>query len=143
MLNMESWVTPNHFKAAQFEAFAGLSPAEEFDLVAPVLVYYRADVRYKPKARGALKKLKKLAHPLTEDKSVAELLDTAPDGLVNRYNALMMKIVADEAGDAEPRIDIYGAFGFRYGGDDNVLMGDVDGLFAFYGGADAVKKRLS
>lgn len=143
MLNMDGWVTPNHFKAAQFEEFAGLSPSAEFDLIAPVLVYFRADLRYKAKARAALTKLKKLAHPLTDDASVTEMLETAPAGLVNRYNALMMKIVDDETGDAEPHIDSYGAFGFRHGGSDCVLMGDVDGLFAFYVGAAAVRQRLS
>lgn len=143
MLNMDSWVTPNHFNAAQFEEFAGLSPSAEFDLIAPVLVYFRADIRYKSKARAALATLKKMAHPLTEDASIVEMLETAPDGLVNRYNALMMKIVDDETRDAEPHIDSCGAFGFRYGGNDCVLMGDVDGLFAFYVGAEAVKQRLS
>jgi hypothetical protein len=142
MLNMDNWVTPNHFSVEEFEQFGNLTPAAEFDLVAPILVYFQADSRKKTAARAAIGKLKKLEHPLVESGTTAELLDTQPSGLVNRYNALMMKLVSDLRSDAESYIDTHGAFAFRVPGDSTMLSGDASGLFAFYMDAQAVKNRV-
>lgn len=143
MLNMDGWVTPNHFKIADFEKFGKLTPDEEFDLVAPVLVYFQADLGYKKEARATLKKLKGLKHPLVDDKAMSELLESPPEGLVNRYNALVLKIVSDAAPQATPYIDTYGAFGFTFGSDHRAMMGDVSGLFGFYLRSLDVRSRFS
>jgi hypothetical protein len=143
MLNMDTWVTPNHFDVANFQPFAAMAPDAEFDLVAPVLVYFQADLRYKPRARAALKKLQRLKHPLVADQTLADLLETTPEGLANRYNALVMHIVKDEAADAEPYIDQHGAFGFRHGDDACAMMGDASGFFGFYLSAAAVRQRFA
>lgn len=52
-LNMTDWVTPNHWNTSHFEAFNGLYPKREFALIAPVLIYFQADLRRKEKARAA------------------------------------------------------------------------------------------
>ncbi|MBC8738491.1 hypothetical protein F6X40_17090 [Paraburkholderia sp. UCT31] len=142
-LNLDSCVTPNHFSIEDFEEFPGLAPADEFDLVAPIAVYFFADLKLRPQAQAAIQKLKKLRHPLVEDRNVNDLLETTPDGLESRYNALMMKLVADACPEAQSYIDGYGAFGFRIGHDDTALMGDSQGFFAFYLTADAVKHRIA
>jgi hypothetical protein len=143
MLNLNTWVTPNHFDVADFQPFSALTPDAEFDLVAPVLVYFRADMRFKPQARAALKKLKALKHPLVSDQTLADLLETAPMGLDNRYNALVMHIVKSVAADAKPYIDEYGAFGFHHGDDSCVLMGDASGFFGFHMCAETVRQRFA
>ena len=134
---------PNLFKVTNFENFANFKAKDEFDLIAPVMVYFQADLQYKPEARTALQKLKALKHPLVAGKKLGELLKDEPSGLVNRYNALMMKLVEEQAPDAEAYIDTCGAFGFRYQGDSGVLCGDKSGMFAFYLSANAVQGRLS
>ena len=143
-LNMDGWVTPNHFNVADFEKFGSLTARQEFDLIAPIAVYHMADLKYKSQARAALQQLKKLGHPLVADKSVSEILEdnSAPDGLGNRYNALMMAIVEEVAPGTESYIDEYGSFGFRIGDDDSVLMGDASGIFAYYMNANAVVERV-
>lgn len=143
MLNMDKWVTPNHFKVGDFEKFEALTPDEEFDLIAPITVYFQADLCVKKAARVALRKLKSLKHPLVEGESVEELLETEPTGLVNRYNALIMAIVNDTAPDADAYIDEYGAFGFNIGDDSCALMGDKSGIFAFYLSAKLVRERFA
>jgi hypothetical protein len=142
MLNMDTWVTPNHFSVENFEQFGDMSPADEFDLVAPILVYFQADLRKKAAARKAIMALKKLGHPMVEAGSTTEFLLNAPTGLGDRYNALMMKLVHDLRSDAEAYIDEQGAFGFRVPGDSTMLGGDASGLFAFYMDAQAVKERV-
>lgn len=143
MLNMTDEVTPNHFSAANFIPFNALSPAEEFDMVAPVMAFFFADLRLRPKAILGFKALKKAKHPLVEGLTVKELLETAPGGLVNRYNALVMQLVSEVAPSAEPYIDKYGAFGFRYNGQDGVLCGDASGMFDFYMSSAAIQKRFA
>lgn len=143
-LNMDGWVTPNHFNVADFEKFGPLSARQEFDLIAPITVYYEADLQYKSQARAALQQLKKLGHPVVADKPISDILEDnrTPDGLVNRYNALMMAIVEEVAPGTESYIDEYGSFGFRIGNDDNVLMGDASSMFACYMNANAVVERV-
>jgi hypothetical protein len=141
-LNLDDEVTPNHFKVEQFEAFPGLTVDEEFDLVALICIYYHASLDFKAKAREALKTLRKLKHPLVADKTIDEMLETAPEGLVNRYNALLTAIVNDEAPQAQARIDEWGAYGFNLGDETRVLMGDASGFFAFYVAAALVRKRI-
>lgn len=140
MLNLDQWITPNHFSVSEFEAFEKLTPREEFDLIAPVAIYFFADLMYKPKARKALKKLKALAHPMTTDLTVDGMLEDAPDGLKSRYNALMMAVVDEVVPGVESYIDEYGAFGFKIGDNSCAFMGDAYGFFAFYADSEGVVK---
>lgn len=142
MLNMDNWVTPNHFSVKDFEQFGSMSPADEFNLVAPILVYFQADMRRRASAKSAILKLKKLGHPMVEAGSTTEFLISPPAGLTDRYNALMMKLVHDLCPDAEAYVDEQGAFGFRVPGDSTMLSGDASGHFAFYLDAQAVKERV-
>ena len=141
-LNMEGTVTPNHFKVSDFDEFPGLTPAQEFELIAPVAVYYWADSRERPKALTALKALIAHEHPIVEDRTLHELLDACPDGVGNRYNALVMKLVAEVAPGAESYIDSYGAYGFRIGDDSTVAMGDACNFFGWYLSANALQQRV-
>lgn len=143
MLNMDTWVTPNHFHVRDFETFGSLTPDAEFDLVAPVLAYFQADNRLRDKARAALKELMALQHPLVADQSLGAMLQAMPEGLDNRYNALMMAIVEDAAPGTASRIDTWGAFAFVIGTDTNVLCGDAAGFFAFCLKASDVRKRVA
>lgn len=137
-------VTPNHFSAADFVAFPGLSLDQEFDLIAPVLVYFFCDSSRKAAARKALTKLNTLGHPMMDGKSVSEIMQETSTlkGLHSRYNGLMMAIAESQVEGIESYIDPYGAYSFKVDGDDHVLMGDAYGLFAFYENAAAVRVRL-
>ena len=145
MLNMETWVTPNHFNVSDFVEFKGLTPAQEFNLIAPLTVYFQADTKYVKAAKEAAKKLKKIQHPLLDNIEIKPLIagSDIPAGLTNRYNALMMKIVHDEAPDAKSYIDEYGAFGFKLENDAHLLMGDAPGIFGFYLTTAAIQQRLA
>lgn len=138
------YVTPNHFNGADFTEFKGLTLDKEFDLVAPVMVFFECDCSTKTKARRALTRLKQLGHPLMQDMTVNEVMDetVTPAGLHSRYNGLMMAIAESEIEGVESYIDPYGAFSFKVEGDANVLMGDASGLFAFYDNAAAVRERI-
>jgi hypothetical protein len=139
---MDETVTPNHFSVEDFEQFNDLTAAQEFDLVAPLLVYFRADMRKKAEARAALVKLRSLNHPMVDTGSVTERLMLEPVGLPERYNALMMKLVSEHRPEAEAYIDTYGAYGFKVPGDPTLLCGDASGFFAFYMDAKSVQERL-
>lgn len=145
MLNMTGWVTPNHFDVSNFEEFQALSPAQEFDLIAPIMIYFGADLNYCDKAKLAAKELKRLKHPFMEDISVKELINSnvTPEGLENRYNALVMKLVDEQSPEAEAYIDSCGAFGFKLDDDSGVLMGDNSGMFAFHASAKSIENRLT
>lgn len=140
---MDNVVTPNHFSVEDFEQFQGLTPSQEFDLVAPVMVYFRADLRRKAEARKALERLRALSYPMVDTGSLTERLMYEPIGLVERYNALMMKLVKDARPDAEAYIDTHGAFGFRVPGDETLLMGDASGAFAYAMSTAAIRDRLA
>lgn len=141
MLNMNSWVTPNHFIASEFEQFKDLAATEEFDIVAPLAAYHFADNRYKKEATASLKLLKALGHPMVSSHPLSQMLEDAPKGLANRYNALLMAIVAEGMPDAEAFVDTYGAFGFRVGG-ETFMDGDNAGFFAYYMRSRDVLARL-
>lgn len=126
-----------------------LSLEEEFDLIAPVVIYFLADGSKKRKAAAlkALQTLKSIKHPiLDEDDKPGDIVEerNTPDHFIDRYNALMMAIVHQKMGDdAVPYIDEYGAFAFRVHREKGVLSGDDSGIFAFYEKASAVQERLN
>ena len=138
------YVTPNHFSAADFTEIIGFTLDKEFNLIAPVMVFFEADCAQKEPARKALIQLKRLKHPLMDGLTVSEVMAerSTPADLHSRYNGLMMAIAASEIETAECYIDPYGAFSFRVGDDANVLMGDSSGTFAMYNNAAAVRERL-
>ncbi len=138
------YVTPNHFKAADFTEIGSFTLDKEFNLIAPIMLFFEADCSRKDKARQALAKLKRLGHPMMANLTVNEVMaeSTTPNGLHSRYNGLMMAIAESEIEGIESYIDEYGAFSFKVGDDSNVLMGDSSGVFAFYEDAAAVRARL-
>ncbi len=141
--NLGQWVTPNHWDVSRFEAFPGVSAAREFDMVAPVFVYFAADLLYRPQAESALKKLKRLRHPLAEAPVRAILnKNFEPDGLRERYNALMMVLADEIVPGIESHIDKHGAYAFTVGTDKCVLAGDEERAFAFYLTSALVRERL-
>jgi len=135
---------PSAYTLANFISFPGLTPEAEFDLIAPVAIYFLADLLYKEKARKALTQLKRLHHPLFSDNSVNTTLEmtSTPAGLTERYNALLAQLVLQEAPSAEAYVDEWGAFSFRVPGDTTLLSGDSSGVFAFYLKADLLKQRV-
>ena len=143
--NLDDYVTPNHFSVEQFASFKGLSVDEEFDLVAPVVIFLEADSQYRAKARVALKKLKALGHPLLDEVNVASVINTGSgmDAARGRYNALMMVLVDSVIPGIDSYIDAHGGFSFRVPDDSTLLSGDASGLFAFYESAQAVRERLA
>lgn len=145
MLNMSDYVTPNHFTPNDFATFTPLSIEEEFNLIAPVLIYFEADLKYREQAKAALKQLKKLQHPLLDDTSISTMLNQnfTPAGLGNRYNALMIAMVNEICPDAVPYIDEYGAFAFKIEDDHTAIMGDASNYFGFYMDVESVKKRIN
>lgn len=145
-LNMNDWVTPNHWDVERFEQCRGLSPKKEFALIAPVLIYFEADATWTDKARAALKKLRKAKHPLIEniDQPIEAILrmHRTPDGLTNRYNALVMWLADEVHNGIESYIDKWGAFAFKVGSDHDVLAGDAPGHFAFFDTFEYLRDRI-
>lgn len=142
--NLDQHITPNHWTVAQFQPFGGLSPDQEFDLVAPIHIYFSADMRFEERARSAAQELKRLGHPLLAELDVDEVIasTTSLANCDSRYNALMMAIAESECPGIESYIDEHGAFAFRHNGEDAILAGDDSGTFAFYSDAKAVRRRL-
>jgi hypothetical protein len=140
--NLGQCITPNHFNVRDFEPFEGLSLDAEFDLVAPICVYYGADLRYKPQAFAAMRRLKALSHPLMATEPGTYEVPGHPADFAARYNALMMALAEEEIPGIESYIDPWGAFSFRVPGDACVLAGDACGTFAYYLNAALVRRRL-
>ena len=143
------YVTPHHFSAENFTPLCGLSLDAEFDLIAPVVIYFEADCSNQRRraATTALTTLQRCGHPianyLERPQTVLDQRRT-PEHFVDRYNALVIAI-ADEAtdGSAEATIDAHGAFEFRIGTSAGVLSGSASGAFAYYDKAAALRERLA
>jgi hypothetical protein len=143
--NLSDYVTPNHFSVDQFEAFPGLSVDEEFDLVAPIVIFLRADSAKSKKARAALLKLQAMGHPLLNDVDVADVIKTG-NGMGRagtRYNALMMALADSVIPGIDSHIDSFGSFSFLVPGDNTLLCGDDCGTFSFHSSAQSVRERLA
>lgn len=145
-LNMDDWVTPNHWSVERFEHCCVLDPKAEFALIAPVFIYFEADAQWTDRARAALKKLRKAKHPMIQniDQSVEAILRmrSTPDGLTNRYNALVMWLAEEVHSGIESYIDEWGAFAFKVGDDHAVLAGDSPGHFAFFDTFNYLQDRI-
>lgn len=145
-LNMDDYVTPNHWGVERFESCCALDPKEEFELIAPVLIFFEVDASRKERAHAALTKLHRARHPLLEQtgQAVASILrqSTTPDGLINRYNALVMWLADEVQPGIESYIDEWGAYAFRIGRDDTILAGDARGMFAFFDSFSHLQERI-
>lgn len=74
-----------------------LSTHEEFNLIAPVAIYLIADSRFEKQGVSAYRKLLKLAHPVTEGVSLAEIRKgEVPSDIYDRYNNLFEDVVLTE-----------------------------------------------
>lgn len=143
------YVTPHHFSAEDFTELCGLSLDAEFDLIAPVVIYFEADCSKQRRraATTALTALQGCGHPIANELERPQVVveqRRTPEHFVDRYNALVIAI-ADEAtnGSAEATIDAYGAFEFRIGTSTGVLSGSASGTFAYYCNAAALRERLA
>lgn len=148
--NLSQWVTPNHWDVSEFEPFRpahgpAMALDAEFNLIAPVLIYHAADLKYKPEARAALKQLVKAGHPIMDGLTANEVLESETNRFAfdTRYNALVMAIANDEIFGIESHIDQWGAFSFTIADDKCVLAGDDQGFFAFHLSAGTVRNRLN
>ncbi len=145
-LNMDEYVAPHHWSVERFEHCRGLDPKKEFELIAPVLIYFEADATWKDRAKAALTKLRRAKHPLFDhnEQTVPGILreTRTPDGLCSRYNALVMWLADEVQPGIESYIDEWGAYAFRIGRDDTVLAGDEGGMFAFFDTFGHLQERI-
>lgn len=146
MYNMTDYVHPFHWNVEDFEALPGLSPEQEFDAIAPVAIYFAADVCYKEKARGAWNKLKAANHPVVADMTAQEMLQerSAPEGINERYNALFMYLCCQTWTSAVFDQDRWGALTVAESGDRDAkqLAGACHGQFPWYATSSMLKTRL-
>lgn len=144
-LNLQDEVTPNHWSVDRFEKFSRMTVDEEFDAIAPLFVYFDADSSRDAAARAGADKLKAVGHPLLSGISANDVMDVTrtPDGLRERYTALLWAIADEVIPGCEAYVDEYGAYSFRIQGDTTLLSGDASGTFAYYADAKALRKRLA
>jgi len=141
-----------------------------FDLVAPVTIYLKTDVRFEKQARDAVKQLAKMS--MVDETLEANLFTTAGmdgfdlkaisqgkgnwDRLCEKltwgfpevYNSLLADLAEDsllgEGGEGYTfELDDYGAYGYTNGSENFPFNGDEAGMFAFYTNAEAVKERVA
>lgn len=145
-LNMTDWVTPNHWNPSQFEALDGLDVRHEFALIATMVIYFLVDQCRVAEAHNALKTLSMAGHPFIQghEGPIEDMLKMrhTPDGLINRYNALVMWMAEEVQPGIKARIDELGAFAFCVGSDCNVLSGDIAGIFAIFGSFGYLRDRI-
>lgn len=120
--------------------------AKAFDVVAPILIYHDADIKFRSKAMKAFRTLKKTLpeqHFLVE--GVDHVDDIWPGTLLDVYNGLLAEHVedrfADHGVDAKFVVDSYGGFGYRVK-DESLFTGDGRSVFAYYETAALVDERL-
>jgi hypothetical protein len=144
MLNMTDNVHPYHWDAQKFEAFIDLAPENEFDLIAPVAIYFLADDRLKARAQQAWKQLRKLKHPVSEGCTPKEMVESRlpPDGIHKRYKALFMHLCKQGWPDATFDQDPWGALVVTSVEHDDTSSGDAQGQFPWFTSAEALKQRL-
>jgi len=135
---------PGEWPIAQFEPFDGLTPYQEFDLVAPIHLYFSEDMTYEKHARDAAVKLKALAHPLMAGRDVDDLIagsDSLPH-CENRYNQLLMVIANSARPGIHGYVNEHGGFAFVHEGQGSILESYQSGTFAIILNATAVRRLL-
>lgn len=127
----------------------GINKEELFNLVAPIHIYFNADLMFKNEANEGLKKLKKLKLDnmvldyLDEDDFSSKKLDQLDNKLYWRvYNQLFEELVLKEFEDFEPSVDTYGAKCFKYQ-DKIYLDGDSFDCYPFYTDYVTLTERLN
>lgn len=132
-------VLPYNTEPSDVESLDGYTLDEEFDLLAPIVIMFDADLMYAKQAKAALAKLKRRHHPLFLDRTVNEVMRSTvtPDGLINRYNELFIVIVGEERPDLTATIDKWGGFGFAPD-----FFSDGTNVFPYYLNAKAVRERV-
>lgn len=129
---------------------AGLTPAA-LDDVAPIAIYFFADLARKKQAEDAVRRLKAQAHPVLagadgEMPRGMKLRDLEERHDKSGFNLLYQHAMATElarhldASDWKIQIDQHGAFEIERNG-ETAFSGDADGWFAWYGDAAAVEAR--
>lgn len=136
---MEMLVMPHNTEPSEVESLNGFSLDQEFDLLAPIVIMFDADLMYAKQAKEALVELKRRSHPLFIDRTVDDVMRNTmtPDGLINRYNELFIAIVGEERPDLKASIDEWGAFGYAPG-----FFSDGTRIFPYYLHAAAVRERV-
>lgn len=118
-----------------------------FDYVAPIHIYFNADIKYKQKAEKAfryLKKHKKEAERYLDDITVLEqrnLDDVDPYVFWRAYNNLFEEEVLSYFPELEPSYDRWGARCFVFNG-KRYLSGDSYDCYPFYVSKKALEERL-
>lgn len=129
---------------------------ELFDLVAPVAIMHAADTTYEPKAKKALRKLKKLENdplvvkhfgaPNTDRDWMALVEFSEADGfrhtVVDVYKTLFMEIIEDAAPDWEHHFDRWGAHAWRDASGEHVFSGDACRMVPWYETAALLRERI-
>lgn len=136
-------------------AAAAVTAEEVFDLVAPVYIYHKADLKYRREAGRGLRGLKALKAsdlaPHIGDGPAAELAEAArvrtpddadPGPFWRAYELLFPALVTRELPELTPDHDRYGACCFRDGAGRVHLDGDACGHYPFYLDSAALAARL-
>lgn len=146
MLNMNQIVHPYQWDLDKFVEFDRLTPSQEFDLIAPVAIYFQADVCFKDKARKAWNKLRALDHPVAASMAASEMVKEmgTPDGIHERYKALFMFLCRQEWPSAEFTVDQYGGLAVKKSGDagDDEMSGDGQGEYPWFESSSLLLDRL-
>jgi hypothetical protein len=137
--------TVEEFAASQVERIAdlGLKPAE-FDVIAPVFIYFDADILWKKAANKCFKRLRREAHPLVE--GLGRLDDLDSDRVRLLYNhafaATLLKEL-DDPSEWSVEVDQYGGYGCVRSDGETAFGSDGVGTFAYYGDVESIRKRCS
>ena len=119
-----------------------------FDLVAPIAIYHRADLLFKPQATKAWRKIKKV--PAQEWTSadctppdLARRLDDLECWAKDAYDKLFWAVVEEHCPAWTWEWDRWGAKAVKDGDDRLVFSGDDRWCFSWYETAELLVKRLN
>jgi hypothetical protein len=111
----------------------------QFNIVAPIVIYHKADSCFEKQAKAAFKKLKRDA-PLWEIMGRPESLDDVCE--YEHYNELFRDIVGEHKPDWEEFRDKYSALGYKDENGAVVFAGDDCGYFPWYETAEVLIHRV-
>lgn len=116
-----------------------LTVHQKFNIVAPIVIYHKADLMYKKEAKKAFKLLKQdeeLFALMGRPAKLDEIYEFEP------YNTLFRQIVTEVKPDWREFRDQYGARGYRDGDNVCIFTGDASNFFPWYVFAEGLIKRL-
>lgn len=146
MLNTDKVIHPWHWDVSQFEECPGLSPSKEFDLIAPIAIFFYANMSFSQEANKAWKQLKKIKHPIAVEMGDVRFLKiTDAPRVFDRYKALFMRLAKDLWPDAVFDQDYYGALSVQNPSsvDKDQLSGDAHGQFPWFLSFQKMQNRFS